>query len=373
MINNCYKGDIEMRITDIKIGRVSIPLKKPFKTNLRTVTSAEDVIVMIETDSGEVGFGEAPPTAVITGDTIGSIKWVIEDNIKKSILGMDIDDIEGIMKKVDCSAVKNSSAKACIDMAIYDLFGKKYNIPLYKLFGGSGNTIETDITVSVNSPDEMVSDALNYIGAGFTTLKIKVGNDSKLDVERIKTIRSAVGSSVKIRVDANQGWQPKEAVRTIRVFEDLGLDIELVEQPVIAHDFEGLKFVTDNVDTPILADESVFSPYDAFKILSMRAADLVNIKLMKAGGIHNALKINAMAESNGIECMIGCMIESKLGVTAAAHFGAGKLNVTRADLDPVVLLAEDPVEGGAVFEGSKIILGDEPGLGVKGIENVIFE
>lgn len=361
-----------MKITDIKVGRISIPLKKPFKTALRTVTSAEDVVVMVETDCDAVGYGEAPPTAVITGDTIGSIKWVIEDNIKKAITGMDIDDMEGIMKKIDSAAVKNSSSKACVDMAVYDLFCKKLNIPLYKLLGGSSNTIETDITVSVNSPEEMVSDALKYVSMGFSTLKIKVGNDSKLDVERIKSIRSAVGDSVKIRVDANQGWQPKEAVRTIRAFEDMDLKIELVEQPVIAHDFEGLKFVTDNVETPILADECVFSPYDAFKILSMRAADLINIKLMKAGGLHNAVKINEMAEACGVECMIGCMIESKLGVTAAAHFGAGKMNVTRADLDPVILLAEDPIAGGAVFEGSKIILGDAPGLGISDVKNVIF-
>lgn len=361
-----------MVIKNIKVGRVSIPLKKPFKTALRTVTSAEDVIVMIETDSGEVGFGEAPPTAVITGDTIGSIKYVIEGNIKKAIVGMDIDDIEGIMQRVDGAAVKNSSAKACIDMAVYDLFGKKYKIPLYKLLGGAGNTVETDITVSVNSPEEMASDATGYVKSGFNTLKIKVGNDSKLDVERIKAVRGAVGPEIRIRVDANQGWQPKEAVRVIRALEDLCLGIELVEQPVAAHDFEGLKYVTDNVYLPILADESVFTTYDAFKILSMRAADLINIKLMKAGGIHNALKINAMAESCGVECMVGCMIESKLGVTASASFAAAKRNVTRADLDPVMLLAEDPVIGGAVCSSSKITLSDEPGLGISDIRDVMF-
>ncbi|MDI6619755.1 MAG: dipeptide epimerase [Clostridiales bacterium] len=361
-----------MKITDIRVGKVSIPLKKPFKTALRTVTKAEDIIAVVETDAGEAGYGEAPPTAVITGDTIGSIKWVIEDNIKKAIVGMDIDDMEGIMSRIDGAAVKNSSAKACIDMAIYDLFCKAHKIPLYKLLGGAGNVIETDITVSVNSPDEMAKDAVDYVKAGFNILKVKVGNDSKLDVERLKAVRSAVGGNIKIRADANQGWQSKEAVRTIRTFEDLGLDIELIEQPVKAYDIEGLKFVTENVETPVLADESVFSPYDAFRILSMRAADLINIKLMKAGGIHNALKINAMAEANGIECMIGCMIESKLGVTAAAHLGAGKRNITRADLDPVILLAKDPVVGGARFSGSKIMLGDEPGLGIKEIKGIEF-
>jgi L-alanine-DL-glutamate epimerase-like enolase superfamily enzyme len=182
-----------------------------------------------------------------------------------------------------------------------------------------------------------------------------------------------VGGDVLLRADANQGWTAKEAVRIIRFYEDEGLGIELVEQPVPARDFQGLKYVTDSVDTLILADESVFSPRDAFEILSMRAADLVNIKLMKTGGIRNALAICAMARACGVECMIGAMMETKISVTAAVHLASATPIITRADLDPPILCASDPVEGGAVYSGPKITLSGGPGLGISEIRGLVME
>ncbi len=360
-----------MKIDKIEIGHVSIPLKKPFKTALRTVTSAEDTIIMVRTDDGSIGYGEAPPTAVITGDTNGAVIGAIKENMEKVLVGQDISNLENIMQLLHKSVQKNSSARAAVDMAIYDLFGKLYNIPVYKLLGGYRDRVETDITVSVNEPEEMRKDAIDFASQGFTALKIKVGMDIDKDIRRVKAIREAVGNTLKIRLDANQGWMPKEAVRGIRKMEDAGLDIELVEQPVKAWDVEGLKFVTDNVETPIMADEGIFSPYDAFRILSARAADLINIKLMKCGGIYNALKIVSMAETCGIECMLGCMVESKLSVTAAAHLAGARKNITRFDLDTALLLAEDPVVGGVKVETPMLILPDAPGLGVDKIENLI--
>lgn len=299
-----------MRITDIKLGHISVPLKKPFKTALRTVYSVEDVIVRIETDTGHVGYGEAPPTGPITGDTTGAIIGAIEDHIKKHLIGMDIENMEEMMLRLDKSIVKNATAKAAVDIAIYDLYGQLYKAPVYKLLGGYRKEIITDITISVNSPEEMARDSIEAVNQGYKTLKIKVGKDSALDIKRMKAIRDAVGYDVDLRIDANQGWAPKEAVYTLRRMEDAGLNIELVEQPVPAYDFEGLKLVTDNVSIPVLADESVFSPRDAMTIIQMRAADLINIKLMKTGGMHNAIKICSMAEVYGVECMIGCMLEA---------------------------------------------------------------
>ena len=353
-----------MRIQSIEIGKVSIPLKKPFKTALRTVHSAEDIIVKVIADSGEVGFGNAPPTAVITGDSQDSIIAAIRDTLAPKLVGMDIDNIEGIMTALDSGMLHNCSAKAALDIAVYDLFGKRYGLPLYKLFGGYCRSMETDLTISLNEPDEMVRDSLEAVAEGYTALKLKVGNDPALDIQRVQAIRDAVGPAVKIRLDANQGWNAKEAVRTIRRFEADGLDIELIEQPVKAHDFDGLKYVTDHVETDIMADESAFGPYEAFRLLSMRACDLINIKLMKAGGLHNAVKIAHFAETMGVQCMMGCMLESKVGITAAASLAAGKRIVTRADLDAAVLLAEDPVVGGVSFDKNQLILSDAPGLGI---------
>lgn len=356
-----------MKITDVKIKRISVPLRTPFKTALRTVESVEDVIVEIYTNTGDIGFGEAPPTGVITGDTIGSIIGAIEDHIKKSIMGMDVENLEAIMHKLNGCIVKNTSAKAAVDIALYDLYGKLYKAPLYKLLGGFRNEITTDITISVNEPEEMVRDSIDAVKRGYTTLKIKVGKDSEKDIERMKAIRQAIGYDVNLRIDANQGWKPKEAVKVLRKVEDAGLQIEFVEQPVIAHDVDGLKFVTDNVSIPVLADESIFSPMDALNILQKRAADLVNIKLMKTGGIYNALQICSLAEMYGVECMVGCMLEAKVSVTAAVHLACAKSIITKIDLDGPVLCKEDPINGGAIFNESKIVLPDEPGLGIKSI------
>lgn len=359
-----------MIITGIEIERLDIPLKKPFKTALRQVTKAECLLIRVTTDTGETGYGGAAPTAVITGDITESITGAIANYIAPSIKGMNIEDFERIMSKLNSSMLKNTSAKAAVDMALYDLYGKHFRMPLYKLFGGKSKIIETDITVSINDPLKMAEDAMEYVTEGYNTLKIKVGIDSTLDLERIKKIRKAIGANIKIRLDANQGWKPKEAVRTIRLLEDMDLGIELVEQPVKAHDLEGLKYVTDNVSTLIMADEAVFSVEDAFNIFKLRAADIVNIKLMKCGGLYNALKINALAESSGVECMIGCMIESKIGIAAAAHLAGGKLNITRADLDAADLMADDPIDGGVTVKGRELLLTDDYGLGIKGIRTV---
>ncbi len=353
-----------MKIREIQIGKVSIPLKKPFKTALRQVNSAEDIIIKVIADSGEVGFGNAPPTAVITGDSQDSIIAAIRDTLGPQIVGMEIDNLEGIMATLDAGMRNNSSAKAALDIAVHDLFGQRFGLPLYKLFGGFRTSMETDLTISLNSPEEMVRDAREAVAGGFTALKLKVGNDTTLDFQRVQAIRGAVGRDIRIRLDANQGWSPKEAVRIIRRFESDGLEIEFIEQPVKAHDFEGLKYVTDRVSTDIMADESAFGPFEVFQLLSMRACDLINIKLMKAGGLHNAVKIAHFAETMDVQCMMGCMLESKVGITAAASLATGKKIVTRADLDASVLLAEDPVVGGVTFCKNRLRVSDAPGLGI---------
>ena len=218
----------KMKITDIKLGHISVPLKKPFKTALRTVESVEDIIVRIETDTGHIGYGEAPPTGVITGDTTGAIIGAIEDHIKKHLIGMDIENMEEIMLKLDKSIVNNTSAKAAVDIAIYDLYGQLYNAPVYKLLGGYRKEILTDITISVNDPDEMAEDSIEAIKQGYKTLKIKVGDNAALDIKRMQAIRKAVGYDVDLRIDANQGRNAKGAIYTFRKMEDAGPNIALV-------------------------------------------------------------------------------------------------------------------------------------------------
>ncbi|WP_248926101.1 dipeptide epimerase [Paenibacillus hamazuiensis] len=358
-----------MIIQSVEVRRQSVPLIKPFKTALRTVHHAESVLVRITLDDGKTGWGEAPPTVVITGDYLEGIEAAIRHTFAPLLLGRNVLAYEQLLQSVHQSAVGCTSGKAAVDMAIYDLMSQSCGMPLYRFLGGYRDRLETDYTVSVNLPEEMGEDAARYANAGFRVLKIKVGKDSiERDIERIREVRRRVGSGVRIRVDANQGWQPKEAIRSIRRMEDMGLDIELVEQPVKAHDIDGLKRVTDAVETPVMADESVFSPQQAFEIIRSRAADMLNIKLMKSGGIYKAQIICHMAEEFGIECMVGSMIESRVAVTAAAHFAASKKNVTRVDLDAPLMLLHDPVYGGVKYDGPLMTFAEEAGLGIRGVE-----
>lgn len=357
-----------MKITGIRLGTLSVPLRVPFKTALRTVERVEDVIVAVLTDTGAVGYGEAPPTGVITGDTTGAIVGAIRDHIGKSIIGRDVDELEEVLQTIQRCIVKNTSAKAAVDMAVWDLYGQLYRIPVYKLMGGARKQIVTDITISVNDPEEMARDAVNALSRGYDCLKVKVGANPALDVARLTAIREVAGPEIKVRIDANQAWKPKEAVKLLNQMQEKGLDLEFVEQPVAAHDLEGLRYVTEHSYVPVLADESVFSPEDAVRIMERRAADFINIKLMKCGGLYNALKIASAAEIYGVECMIGCMLEAKISVNAAVAIACAKNIITKVDLDGPVLCSEDPIQGGAVFREKDITVSDLPGLGIQGID-----
>lgn len=361
-----------MKITAIRLGAISVPLRVPFKTALRTVKSVEDIILEVHTDTGAVGYGEAPPTGAVTGHTTGAIIGALKEHIIPNLLGRDVDDFEDVMQLIQSCVVGNSSAKAAADMALWDLYGQLYRVPVYKLLGGARNRIVTDITISVNAPEEMARDAVHAIERGYDCLKIKVGANPMLDVERLRAVRQAVGDEICLRIDANQAWQPKQAVRILNQMQEQGLKLEFVEQPVKAYDLEGLKYVADHSYVPVLADESVFSPRDAMKVLEQRAADLINIKLMKCGGIYNALKIASAAEIYGVECMIGCMLEAKISVNAAVELACAKQIFTRIDLDGPVLCSEDPILGGALFEEKQITVSDEAGMGIRGVEGLRY-
>ena len=359
-----------MKITSVQWSRVSIPLLTPFKTALRTANAAEDIIVRLVTDTGEVGFGEAPPTGVITGDTAEAVCGALTHHLAPCLLGRDVEEFETLTRDVQKAMVHNSSAKAAVDMALWDLYGKRFGIPVFRMLGAARTKLTTDITISVNAPEEMARDAEKAVNRGFDCLKVKVGVNPSLDIERLSAIRAAVPASVVLRIDANQAWTPREAVRMLNSMQDRGLDIELVEQPVKGADLEGLRYVTEHSPVPVLADEAVFSPEDALKILQLRAADLINIKLMKCGGITGALKIATLAELYGVECMIGCMLEGRVAVNAAAHLACARSVITKVDLDGPMLAASDPVSGGCRCEGKDLVMTEEPGLGVYAVEGL---
>ncbi len=359
-----------MRIVSIETGILKTPLITPFKTAVRQVSEMTDVVVKITDDSGRTGWGSAPPTGKVTGDTIGGILGAIDEHLRAALMGRDGEDLNGNLDAVDAAVVGNTSAKAACDIALHDLWARSLGQPVWKILGGAGADVETDVTISVNPPEEMARDAVSAVKRGFKCLKTKVGVGADIDFARLKAIREAVGPEPKIRIDANQGWEPAEAVRVLNRMAEAGFGIELVEQPVKARDLKGLAYVTANSPVPVVADEACWSPEDALEILQRRAANSVNIKLMKCGGLRQARRIAAIAESLGASVMVGCMLEGKISCAAAIHLTSSVRCVTAVDIDGPALCSADFVDGGPRFEGPVIRLGTEPGFGVRGVTGV---
>jgi len=353
-----------MKITDIRTQTLKAPLKNPFITSLRRVDALEDLVVIIECDDGSVGYGEGAPTPQITGETMGSMIACIEF-IKPHILGREIEDFDAIMDLVHTLIVKNTTAKSALEIALYDLKAKASKLPLYRMLGGTQTSFNTDITISMGEIDKMIVDSHHAVSLGYDTLKIKIGDNPQKDVERIVAIHEALDKQIKLRLDANQGWSAQQSVELLHALEKKDIIAEFIEQPVAADDIEGLKYIKERVQTPLLADESIFSVKDAQKLLEMQAIDYVNIKLAKTAGITQALELADLSSSFGVKCMIGCMLEGPISVAAGVHVASAKADIiTMLDLDAVSLLASHPVQTEIQFNESEILLSDALGLGV---------
>lgn len=351
-----------MKISHVEVEIKRLKLKKPFITALRKVVSIEAAVVRLKLKDGTQGIGTASPSVVITGESIESIASTIKNTLAPAVIDQNILNIFSLSRTIQKTCIGNMSAKAGFEIALFDAYSKFLRFPLYQLLGGKTNTLENNMTVSMNQVNTMVRDAVESVEQGFKSLKIKVGLDGQKDFERIKAIREAVGPSIQIRVDANQGWNKKEAVNIIKRWEDARLNISIIEQPVLADDIDSLKYVTDHVYTPIMADESIFSPEQALKLVQTKAVDWLNIKLMKAGGIVRALQIASIAEAGRIPCMIGSMMESGPGVLAAAHLACAHPNILKIDLDAPLWLKSNDAQT-SPFQGPMIMLSENPGLG----------
>lgn len=358
-----------MLITQIEISRLRIPLIRPFITALRRTEHVEDIVVIIKTDVGLLGYGAAASTPVITGDSQESIIGAIQI-IANKLIGKDTNNFEELLLMIQNSVVNNSSAKAALDIALYDLVAKGMQQPLYKFLGGGKPELKILTTVSVKDSAEMVADAKLFVSQGFETLKIKVGLNPAEDIQRLKAIRKAVGNTLHILSDANQGWDAKSALQIIDSLVTNDIGITMVEQPVKAWDYANLKYVRDNSLIPIYADESVFSLRDANKVISGQIADGINIKLMKSGGLYAARPIYDLATSHNLPCMAGCMLESPIGLAAMAAFVVGKSNIKFVDLDPITMIKSNPVIGGVRLDGATLHLSSSAGLGIESIDNL---
>ncbi|HMA54175.1 MAG TPA: dipeptide epimerase [Acidobacteriota bacterium] len=350
----------KLKITDVEIFLFDIPITSPFRIAIGTMTAANDLLIRIRTDQGLVGLGEACPFPPITGETQAT-NVAAAVSMRDMIVGHDPLAIDALLRRIGPLVHANPSAVAAFDMALFDILGKVAGLPLFRLLGSEKNVFETDITTSLDTLEKMTAEAKGYADQGYKTLKVKVGLDPDEDYSHIAAIRAAVGPRVAIRIDANQGWTVPQAVYALRKMEPLA--IEFCEQPVLASDTAGLRAVRTQSPIAIMADEALFGPSDAIKLIRAEACDTFNIKVMKAGGLLNSIRIAHIADAANMRCMVGCMLESKLALTAAAHVVASQANIVYADLDGNTEHTIDPISGGMTVKAGTLTLPETPGLG----------
>jgi L-alanine-DL-glutamate epimerase-like enolase superfamily enzyme len=346
----------------MKISRISIqdeffPLKNPFITALRRVDTLHALHVIVETDTGLKAVGSMSPIKAITGETAESLRAGIK-HLSTILIGQSLENLNEILYEIE--SLQTPGPLAAIDMALYDLYSQSSGLPLYKLLGGTNKSIISDLTISLRDPKLMVQDALDAVSRGFKTLKIKLGDTLENDIIRFRALSQAVDCS--LRIDANQGWSLNDTLKFMDICDHEELKVDLLEQPVPGSDYKGMSMIRKRISCPLAADESVFTPQDALKVIENESADIINIKLLKCGGIYQARKIAGIASSAGIECMIGCMMESPIGIAAALHLASASPEIRYFDLD-VPYLLKDPVSGfGLKCTGNILTVSDRPGF-----------
>ena len=353
----------ELVITKIEIFKINVSYKKPISVSLGRVTHANNIGIKIHTNQeGLYGVGEASPFSFITGDTQDG-DFELAKMLAKLLMGKNPLEIEDRIFDMNRQLKLNPTIISAFDIALFDILGKYTNLPLYALWGGKNNrVITTDMTIGIDTPEVMAKEALSFKKEGFPAIKVKLGEETKSDVARIKAIREAIGLDIPLRIDADQGWDTVTAIKTLKELEKY--NIEHCEEPILRWNNTDLAYVRSKSPIPIMADESFFDNMDAFRFASMKACDYFNIKLAKSGGLNNALKIISIAEASGIKSQVGCMSETRLGLTALAHLVVARKNIVHFDLDSALQLTEDPVIGGITYgENGIVIVPDTPGIG----------
>lgn len=354
-------------IERLRVLRVPSPLVRPFVTAVRR-TEQIDVVLVEATDSdGRIGWGEAATSWRVTGESTQSVAAVVAGPLGDIVIGRGVGD-PALASDIARAVWGNAAARSAVECALADLDAQSRGIPVAHVLaaGTAPSSIRTDMTLSAADPAELTVRAAEHVAAGFRCLKIKASAEHDT-IAGLHAVRAAIDSEVSLRIDANQAWDAETAIRIIRAAEDLGLGVELVEQPVAAHDLDALARVTAAVDTAIMADEAVRTARDVRAIAERGAADFVNIKLAKTGGLADATAAARAARAAGLGVVFGCMMEAHVGVTAAAHLAAAFAPDVVHDLDAALWLRRSPVVGGIRSTGDTLELGTEPGFGIHGL------
>lgn len=351
-----------MKITGMTIWSRSFALSEPYTIAYEKVQSVENVFIRLDTDSGASGLGCAAPDRAVSGETPATVREACRTCIDPVIHGENPLRRVRILERLKKCLPQQPAALAMVDMALYDLLGKIAGLPVYQLLGGLRTRIKTSVTIGILPEADTVARALDYRAQGFQALKIKGGRDLEHDVACLLKVREAVGPKMELRYDANQGYSRDQALDFVHRTRAAGL--ELLEQPTARKDFELLGTVSRRALVPIMADESLMNLTDALRLAKNDLADMVNIKLMKVGGIEQALQIDAVARAAGLEAMVGCMDESALAISAGLHFALARPNVHYADLDGHLDLVGDPTAGCVVLRNGYLYPVNRPGFGL---------
>jgi len=351
-----------MKITRIEAWQTAMKLKEPYTIAYETIDKATNVFLRVETDKGLTGFGCAAPDLQITGETAETVLDAIDKTVFPLIKGSDPLRSAMLLERLHSPLNSQPSALAAVDMALHDILGKVSGLPLWKLLGGFRDRIRTSVTIGICPEIETVEKAIAFQKQGFKVLKIKGGIDVDADIARIVKVREAVGREMELRFDANQGFTLEQAIHFFNGTRAAG--VELIEQPTPKGQPDLLGRVTDSVNIPIMADESLMTLRDAFRLAKRDLVDMVNIKLMKVGGISVALQINSVARSAGLEVMVGCMDEAALSIAAGLHFALARPNVAYADLDGHFDLLGDPSDGAVILRNGILFCTPRSGLGL---------
>lgn len=342
----------------------------PFTIATGTMEYAQNIFIRVYTNAGLYGVGECSAFPMIVGETQATCFEMAKD-FAAIWKGKDATDIEQRMNELHAATAFNSTIKSAFDMALYDLAAKAARQPLYQFLGGSkSKKLETDITVGIGAPTVMAGQAAAFKQQGFRIIKIKLGKDPIEDVERVKQIRAAVGDALSLRIDANQGWDYDDAIYALQNLARY--NIAFCEQPMRHWNDHKLPALKKLSPIKIMADESVFDHHDAERLIAAGACDYVNIKFSKSGGIREAIKINAVCGENKIPCMMGGMLESRVALSAFAHFALAHDNVIFNDMDTCMLGHKlDPVTGGVQYNGYYVEVPDTAGIGADASEKFL--